>query len=64
MNYDEILKRITFGDSYGDFCIGFLLRMSLPLTFIYLIIESEVENGTPLNNDNYEFKEIYQMNSN
>ena len=62
LNYDEILKRITFGNSYGDFLYRFSFKnVSSSYVYIFNYRVRSYENGTPLNNDNYEFfKEIYQ----
>ena len=62
LNYDEILKRITFADSYGDFLYRFSFKnVSSSYVYIFNYRVRSYENGTPLNNDNYEFfKEIYQ----
>ena len=61
LNYDEILKRITFADSYGDFLYRFSYRnVSSPYVYIFNYRVISYENGTPLNNDDYEFfKEVY-----
>ena len=61
LNYDEIIKRITFGDSYGDFLYRFSFKnVSSPYIHIFNYRVISYENGTPLNNDKNEFfKEVY-----
>ena len=61
LNYDEILKRITFADSYGDFLYRFSFKnVSSPYIHIFNYRVISYENGTPLNNDKNEFfKEVY-----
>ena len=59
LNYDEIIKRITFGDSYGDFLYRFSFRnVSSPYVHIFNYRVRGFENGTPLNNNEF-FKEVY-----
>ena len=59
LNYDEIIKRITFGDSYGDFLYRFSFRnVSSPYVHIFNYRVRGIENGTPLNNNEF-FKEVY-----
>ena len=59
LNYDEIIKRITFGDSYGDFLYRFSFRnVSSPYVHIFNYRVRGFENGTQLNNNEF-FKEVY-----
>ena len=59
LNYDEIIKRITFGDSYGDFLYRFSFRnISSPYVHIFNYRVRGFENGTQLNNNEF-FKEVY-----